>query len=168
MFSFNLVDEKWIPCIMPDGSRQERSLIDVLLMAGEITEIFDSSPLVTIALHRLLLAILHRNFGPANKEEWQRMWNEGKWQNDKLSAYFAKWHPRFELFDNKYPFYQCASLPFSGTDSKGKLESYENSIASIAHELAIYLDKATLFDHTTEASPPTLSSAEAARLLLAF
>src|SRR4030042_1009376 len=168
MFSFNLVDEKWIPRIMPDGSRQERSLIEVLLKAGEIKEIFDSSPLATVALHRLLLAILHCNFGPANKVEWQKIWNRGRFDEGRLLNYFHHWHGRFDLFDERYPFYQSASVPFSGSNSKGKLESYENSIASLAHELAIYLNKATLFDNTTESSSPTVSSSEAARLLLAF
>jgi CRISPR system Cascade subunit CasA len=169
MFSFNLIDDKWIPCIMPDGRQEEKNLKEVLSQAGEIKEIFDSSPLVTTALHRLLLAVLHRNFGPGTEGEWQIMWHEGKgeWQRGKLSDYLTEWRHRFDLFSEKHPFYQCASLPFSVADSKGKLKSYEKPIANLIHELSSG-DNATLFDHTTESEPKAVSAAEAARLLVAF
>jgi len=73
MFSFNLIDEKWIPCLMiPDGKKEELSIKETLFRSQVIKEICDSSPLVTVALHRLLLAMLHRNYGPANEEEWGR------------------------------------------------------------------------------------------------
>jgi len=168
-FSFNLIDDRWIPCIMPDGRQEEKSLREVLLQAGGIEEIFDSSPLVTIALHRLLLAVLHRNFGPGSGGEWQTMWRQGKgeWQRGKLSDYLDQWRHRFDLFSEKHPFYQCASLPFSATDSKGKFKSYEKPIANLIHELSSG-DNATLFDHTNESEPKAVSAAEAARLLVAF
>ena len=73
---FNLVDEKWIPCLIAgEKSPQEFSLREVLVQAHEISEIFDNSPLVTISLHRLLLAILHRNFGPASFSKWKELSN---------------------------------------------------------------------------------------------
>ena len=68
-YSFNLIDQPWIPCVLPHGRMEDLSLRDTLLNAHKITAIFDQSPLVTAALHRLLLAILHRNFGPASQGE---------------------------------------------------------------------------------------------------
>ncbi len=169
MFSFNLIDSKWIPCILPDGEREELSIKETFERTLEIQEIFDPSPLVTVAIHRLLLAILHRNFGPANETEWAKLWNDGKgdWDKAKLTTYLDKWHGRFGLFDGKYPFYQCATIPISATDAKSKPKSYAKSVSNMVHELATG-DNATLFDHSIEDNPRALSCAEAARLLVAF
>lgn len=60
MAEFNLIDEPWIPCIALDGQSIEYGIRDTLLKAHELREICDDSPLVTVALHRLLLAILYR------------------------------------------------------------------------------------------------------------
>lgn len=61
MPEFNLVDQSWIPCLLRDGGKpQELSLRDTLIGAHEIRELCDDSPLVTVSLHRLLLAVLHR------------------------------------------------------------------------------------------------------------
>lgn len=169
MFSFNLIDCKWIPCILPGGGREELSIKETFKRASDIQEIFDPSPLVTVAVHRLLLAILHRNFGPANETEWAKLWNGGKgdWDQEKLRTYLDKWHSRFDLFDEEHPFYQCATMPVSVTDAKGKSKSYAKSVSNMVHELATG-DNATLFDHCIEDNPRALSSAEAARLLVAF
>jgi len=172
MPSFNLVIEKWIPFIWQDNTTAELGLQEVLVQAHRIKEIFDPSPLVTVSLHRLLLAILHRNFGPANEKEWAELWQngKGKWDEDKLAKYFHEWQNvkhRFDLFDEKYPFYQCASLPFSQVDSKGKLKSYEKPVSNLFHELARD-NNATLFDHTVKVNPKAVSPAESARVLVAF
>jgi len=57
---------KMDPCILGTGGQEELSIREIFTeskMSG-IQEISDSSPLVTVAIHRLLLTILHRNFGP--------------------------------------------------------------------------------------------------------
>jgi CRISPR system Cascade subunit CasA len=167
MYSFNLIDEKWIPCILPDGNRVELSIQEVFKTAPDIMEIFDPSPLVTVALHRLLLAILHRNFGPSDKYAWQQIWDNRIWDTNQIMAYLSKWHDRFDLFDKKHPFYQCASLPSNNLDSHGKMTSLEKPLANMIHELAAG-DNATLFDHTFEASPDIFTPAEAARSLITY
>jgi CRISPR system Cascade subunit CasA len=129
-----------------------------LARAPELREVDDSSPLVTISLYRLLLAILHRNFGPKDMETWHDLWQRGAWDTAILDAYFD--HPeryhRFDLFGER-PFYQSASLDTATPEP----------IALLAHELASG-NNATLFDHTFEAEPPTVSAAQAARYLLAY
>jgi len=165
VFSFNLIDSKWIPCILPDGEREELSIKETFERTSEIQEIFDPSPLVMVAIHRLLLAILHRNFGPANETEWAKLWNDGKgnWDKAKLTTYLDKWHSRFDLLNEKYPFYQCASLTSAVTNKSEPI-----SIGNLLHESAIYLGKATLFDHDTDDVILGISPAKATRLLLAF
>jgi len=154
--SFNLLDEPWLPCAMLDGSAAELSLTDALLHAHEIRELFDESPLVTVALHRLLLAILHRNFGPAGVPEWFALWRRARWDETKLTPYFSRWRERFDLFHPKHPFYQVPEI-----ENAGRLTA-----ATLFQELSAG-NNPTLFDHTNETAPPRFSPAQAARGLVA-
>jgi CRISPR system Cascade subunit CasA len=155
-YSFNLVDQPFIPCLMRGGGQVELGLQDTLLRAPDIREIRDGSPLVTIALHRLLLAVLHRNFGPASLKDWKRLWQAGRWDEATLAAYFRRWRDRFDLFDGARPFYQTAGF-------RAKKLSTANRLA---HEQASG-NNATLFDHTTDDNPPALTPAQAVRLVIA-
>jgi CRISPR system Cascade subunit CasA len=127
-----------------------------LLRAHEIGEVHDGSPVVTLALHRLLLAILHRNFGPASLRAWKRLWVAGHFDSGKLTGYFDRWHNRFDLFDRERPFYQTGGL----TSDRSL------PIAALFDELSCK-NNATLFDHSTNENHRTVSAAEAARGLIA-
>jgi len=154
---FNLVDEPWIPCLITkDGRSVELGILHCLTQAPNIREIADPSPLVEVAVHRLLLAILHRVFGPKSPDAWQRVWKARTLDADRLRAYLDKVRGHFNLFDDDHPFYQSKSLDFS----------YEGSVSKLVHELASG-NNATLFDHTTDDVELSLSPAEAARLLVA-
>ncbi len=156
MPEFNLVDREWVPCLMRDGNQpRELSLRDVLLEAHNIREVFDDSPLVTVALHRLLLAILHRNFGPASFGEWKELWNCGKWDGQAITKYLEKWRHRFDLFDQTRPFYQVKRMANAGLQPTTLLA------------LEISGSQATLFDHNFDAAPPVMSAASAARYVIA-
>lgn len=154
--SFNLIDEPWLPCIRADGKAEQLSLRDALVRAHEIRELFDESPLVTVALHRLLLAILHRNFGPANIEEWFQLWRRGRWNEEKLGDYFTRWHDRFELFHPERPFYQVTEIESAG----------RQPLSILFQELTTG-NNTTLFDHTYEDAPPRIDASQAARGLIA-
>jgi len=172
--SFNLVVEPWLPCTMArDGERKELGLEEVLTRSHEVREISDPSPVITIALHRLLLAILHRNFGPRDTIAWRKLWREGsgQWDADVLRDYFWEWNDqknRFDLFDESFPFYQSASVPFVQVDPKTKKEKQkETTVAKLVHGLSSGHDP-TLFDHSLDEEPRSFSPAETARLLVAF
>jgi CRISPR system Cascade subunit CasA len=154
--SFNLIDEPFLPVIRPDGRTKELGLRETLQQAHELRELRDDSPLVTAALHRLLLAILHRVFGPENENAWAQLRDHGRWDAEALDAYLDRWRDRFDLFDARRPFYQTARFR---TDPPG-------GISRLAHELASG-NNATLFDHTRDDPPAAVSPAEAARLLIA-
>ena len=77
MGKFNLIEEPWIPHINREGHLEECGIIKIFENSHQIREISDASPLVTASLYRLLLAILHRNFGPANVSDWERLWKMG-------------------------------------------------------------------------------------------
>lgn len=156
MPSFDLVDEKWIPCILSGGKHEDFSLKEVLINAHEIREIFDPSPLVTVSLHRLLLAILHRNFGPANIRAWQEIWNAKSVNKRTITDYLQKWRHRFNLFDEMRPFYQTSELNNAET----------HPILHLAMEVASG-NNATLFDHNSDARRNAVSPAVAARYVIA-
>lgn len=154
--SFNLIDEPFIPCVMPDGTTEERNLRDALVNAPDAREIRDDSPLVTAALHRFLLAILHRNFGPKNLDAWKTLWQAGCFDSAVLDRYFEQWRERFDLFHPRWPFYQTSELC---TDKP-------LSVAALFEELARG-NNATLFDHTTDGKNEGVTPAAAARGLIA-
>lgn len=162
MNKFDLTKEPWIPCLMPDGSIKEFNLLDVLTKAHEIKEITDDSPLVVISLYRLLLAILHRNLGPKNFEEWKVLWRKGFWEREKLEAYFESENckNRFNLFDDERPFYQYPKLT-----KKGGIESDKQSIEVLMEEKATGAN-ATLFDHSFKSKEIAYPAAVAARYLI--
>lgn len=141
---------------MSTGSACELSLADALVRAHEIREIFDESPLVTVALHRLLLAILHRNFGPPGRKAWFDLWKRGRWDAKKLSEYFSRWHERFEVFHPERPFYQVPEM-----------DGVSRQPAAILFQEMAAGNNTTLFDHSFEAEQPALPAARAARGLVA-
>src|SRR5437773_2396779 len=98
---FNLIDQPFIPCVMPNGSCGTFGLRETFMRADEIREIRDGSPLVTLALHRLLLAILHRNFGPRDMKEWRHLWEAERFDAAALETYFKRWSEHFDLFHTK-------------------------------------------------------------------
>jgi len=155
-YSFDLTQERWVPCVMPDGSSEELSLRDALVRAHEIREVLDASPLVTVCLHRLMLAILHRVFGPADPDEWAEMWEAGQFDERDLTDYLDQWRHCFDLFDDERPFYQTAGMP----------AVWLKSITTLAQHLASG-NNDTLFDHSLDEEPVAVTPARAARLLLA-
>lgn len=154
-FSFNLVDEPWIPCLDRDGNPVELNLREVFAQAHRLTGVVADSPPVTVALHRLLLAILHRVFGPEDEEAWVALWEAKQWDTEAINTYLNEWQHRFDLFDAQYPFYQAA-------DKRVK----PKSVISLNHDRASG-NNPTLFDHHNEEGGESLSPAQAARSLVA-
>ena len=149
-FSFNLIDEPWLPCARPDGGQELLGLRRALAEAHRLRELGGESPLVVVALHRLLLALLHRVFGPADIEAWAALWRGGAFDAAALDAYFAQWHDRFDLFHPTRPFYQAA-------DPRVKPKSVLT--------LILDMSSAGIFEHS-ETDRVTLSPAQAARALI--
>jgi len=163
-FTFNLLDNPWLPCLLPGphGSvhREELGLRAVLERAHEITELSNPSPLITVAVYRLLIAMAHRVFGPADMEAWWELWDARQPDAARLTAYLDSdaARGRFDLFDDARPFYQVARLGIE----------YGASIAKLTHEQANTGNAVLLSDHGQDAAATGLTPAEAARYLVAF
>ena len=128
MSEYNLIDEPWIPCLDLQGQRVEHGIRDTLLKAHELCEICDDSPLVTVAIHRLLLAILYRAYeGPSDMATWRSLHEIGRFAPaDAIDEYFRYWRNRFYLFDDKYPFLQVADLDLNDYKQEGTVEKYKS------------------------------------------
>ena len=151
--SFNLIDQPWIPCIAVEGKFVEVSLRGLLARAHELREVSCETPIMSASVLPLVLAILHRVFGPEDFDDWAALWKAGKFDMERLEDYFGKWRERFDLFHPERPFYQVK-------DNQVDLKSLIYLIHSIGNT-------ATLFTHANEEAGIQLSAAEAARQLMA-
>jgi CRISPR system Cascade subunit CasA len=153
--SFNLIDSRFIPCVI-EGEVQTLNLRDAIVRAHEVQELRDSSPLTTVALHRLLLAILYRVLGgPDTTGKWQEWWETKKFVSKPFDEYFEKWRERFDLFDVKRPFFQDTEF----------VARTRNGVNQLVRERSRG-NNGTLFDHTHEEPPPFLTADETARALI--
>lgn len=157
MAEFNLIDEPWIPCITLEGSSKEFGIRDTLMKAHELREICDDSPLVTVAIHRLLLAVLYRAYsGPNDFGRWKGLYARGKFDSKTVTVYLEQWNSRFYLLDDEYPFYQMNGLETNNSVSVNRLATECSSG-----------NNATLFDHCSDDQKVSWSFAKVARQLLA-
>jgi len=157
MAEFNLIDESWIPCISRQGGSVEYGIRDVLLKAHDLREVCDGSPLVTAAIHRLLLAILYRaHNGPRDFNAWSKLYTSGAFDAEIISGYLSRWKDRFYLIEAIYPFFQIAQL-----ETKKAV-----SITRLATECASG-NNATLFDHSSDGGESEWLFAQTARRLIA-
>lgn len=158
-FSFNLIDDKWIPCIRAeDGKSVTLTLRETFSEAHSLYDISGNTPLQTAALYRLLIAILLRVYQPTadDFETWQEMWQSPTWDMDRINSYLDEWHHRFELFAEERPFYQSES-----DDSRVR----PKPITSIKYGNGFLHNP--LFDHDNEQNGRSLTPAEVARNLIA-
>ena len=158
--SFDLLTQPWLPCLPLDSQTPvPLSLPQALTKAHNYREVVADSPLVAVALHRLLLAVLHRAYmGPRNPDEWHAVRSAGRFDADRVQIYLndSRWRTHFDLFDPHRPFYQVPEMEDTEPVSAAKLATERASGNNI-----------TLFDHTT-GDTMSFSPAEGARYLVAF
>ena len=161
--SFNLLDQPWIPVKSRQLADNELSLLEAFQRAPTITEIHDPSPLVTVALQRLLLAVVYRAVdGPNSRDEWRQLWREGL-PLDRITAYLNRWRPRFDLFDIADPFFQIGGL--ETLNAKGE-PTRPGPVTVLRPEMASKNNK-VLFDHSHDDGVEAWSPSMTARALVA-
>ena len=155
MSDFDLIERAWIPARTLSGEPVLLGLRALLARAHELRGIEDASPLVSAALNRLTLALLYRALRPTKLSQLRALLEAGRFNMNVIDPHLDEHRPRFELFGQK-PFFQVGNLKFTE----------DTSVAKLAVERSSGNNKA-LFDHSLDGRPPTLSYAEAARLLVA-
>jgi CRISPR system Cascade subunit CasA len=155
-YSFNLLERPWIPCLTRQGTAVPLSLRETLARAHELLNITHESPLVGVSVMRLLLAVLHRVYGPRNAASWAILWRSPSFDMAALDGYFDEWRGRFDLFDAERPFYQDASIP----------RCLAGPVSKLVHSSASG-NNATLFDHSLDDDCAAITAQEAASQLVA-
>ncbi|MFI9388974.1 type I-E CRISPR-associated protein Cse1/CasA [Kutzneria sp. NPDC052558] len=152
---FDLLTRPWIPVVDLAGERREVSLARLILGAHQFRRIVAEAPPMTAALHRLVLAVMHRAYAPRDDEQWSELWSRRRLPFAPLHAYLTEHRARFDLLDQDRPFLQCPKLGVKAWSSAAKLVPFRASGNNV-----------TLFDHTTDAETVALPLAEAARWLV--
>ena len=168
MAEFNLIDEPWIPCIDPHGQRVDYGIRDTLLRAHELREICDDSPLVTVAIHRLLLAVLYRAYkGPSDMASWKALYARGRFDpSDGIGNYLKDWYNRFDLFDDNHPFMQVAGLDLNDYKQDGAVKNYKSDgLMRLVREAPDKRGR-ILFDHRVGVERPDYEPKQIAKMIL--
>ncbi len=152
---FNLITKPWIPVVSPEGKSTSVGIREALVNAHYLRQLGCALPHANAAIYRLLLAILHRVFGPADETEWQALWERGSFDALQLDTYLTRWQERFDLFSPTHPFYQNRHPKVEIKPANALLDAVAGG------------DSDTLFDHTFDAQPITLPADMAALILLA-
>lgn len=126
----NLVTEAWIPVVRPDGKPDTVGLMQVFTEGQQFSDLA-VRPHERIALMRLLICIAQAALnGPEDIEAWDNAPNVLPQAAEK---YLEEWKLSFNLFDQKRPFLQIASLEKlkkTPKESQGKNPGTETSSAN--------------------------------------
>jgi len=153
---FSLWTEAWIPVEDLEGRLLKVSLPEALRQAHMLRGVSDPSPLITVALHRLLLAVIWRTHPLESSGDWERLWKSGRFDSEAIAAYGEGREEQFDLLHPTRPFYQVPFMP----DEK------VHPVAALALEAASGNNPA-LFDHGRVEGDTVLPLDRAACYLLA-
>jgi CRISPR system Cascade subunit CasA len=121
---FNLLHQRWVTVMKPDGATEPISLLDLFRNAPKWQGLAGELPTQDMAVLRLLLAILHAVFGrydpdgtfaplsspAAALNRWQTLWGGHTFPMGIIEDYLRRYEDRFWLFHPERPFYQVAGL----------------------------------------------------------
>lgn len=162
--SFNLIDKPWIRVRDDAGVVKEVSLLELFRQAPKLKCLANDLPTQDFAILRVLLAILQRSISPMlddldediePAEVWGRLWEASELPMKDIERYLAKWHNRFDLFDQERPFMQVPGL----RTSRDELLPVSKIIADVP-------DGDRLFSLRSSYKLNCLTFAEAARWLV--
>lgn len=153
---FNLLDQPWIVVLALDGREHEVSILDLFAQAPQLSAIGGEVPTQAFAITRLLVAFLHRALdGPADQKEWAELWSQRALPMTPIQRYAERvWH-RFNLFDERAPFFQVPGLE----TTKGEVSGLEKIVADVPNG-------APLFTTRSVSNLARLEPGEAARWLV--
>lgn len=150
--TFDLTQEPWIPVMDQHLQVREVSLATLFEDPRKFKAIAGENPPVTLALHRFLLALIHRSHrGPSSIGHWQEIHASG---HHAVLEYLANHRERFDLRHPTEPFMQ--DLELNEAQAAPVFVSADWQAANTS----------TVFSHAHEWRQGTLSASEGARTLL--
>lgn len=133
---YSLWDSPWIPAIDDSGQLKLLSIRGTLVQADHLREVFDASPLVVVAVTRLLQTVLYRVFKPKTHADWAQLWRTGCFDSGPLDRYGDIYRDSFDLLHPDNPFSLAPKMP----------DENEHPISALVLEAASG-NNPTLFDH---------------------
>jgi CRISPR system Cascade subunit CasA len=118
---FDLWKQPWIGLEKKTGEIERVGIENTLLAAHEYQGIFDQSPLVIVAIHRLLTAILQDIFAPSSEKELKQLWKMTRIPENVIYEFSSRYGNRFDLFSREAPFFQSSDVsifPVKGQNIK--------------------------------------------------
>lgn len=111
--TFSLWSEPWMEAERLDGTVALVSLETLLHEAQQFRRLYDPSPLVVVAVQRLLVAILQDALRPTQTAELVALWRAARLPAEAIERFGATFAHRFDLFSETLPFLQSADLPLA-------------------------------------------------------
>lgn len=137
VLAYDLLADPWIPCLDRRGLMRKVNIMQALEDAHELREITDASPLVTMGVYRLLIAILHGAMSLDDDRNWEELWHRGAFPAGVINRIRDICKGRFNLFDASHPFYQSGDIPLNPmpkeTKSVGSLSLEDPTGTGVLH-----------------------------------
>lgn len=138
--SFDLLQEPWLPLRRPDGTMEEVSIRQAFRLAPHRTGIGGELPTTSVALLRLLVAVLQASLDLTleGKSLWRDLWRGESLPCDEIDAYLDEYSSCFDLWHPERPFFQVADL----TAVNGKVGSLLPLIADVPNNDQFFITRA--------------------------
>ena len=143
-FSYNLWHEPWLDVETISGDIKRINLEKLLLECQFYRAIYHSSPLVTMGLYRLVVAILQDIYRPEKLIDIVNIKKNDKFPPEKIIEFGQNFGDRFDLFSKDAPFMQSADLPLTA-----KNETKLKPVSSLLPEIPSGTE-VVHFRHTSE------------------
>ena len=136
----------------PSGTLDTLSLAETLQQAHQIHTLYEPSPLIVTAVHRLLVAILQDIYQPQETPDLVAIWRTGHFEPARITAFGEAYEDRFDLFSEEAPFLQTADLnrqPAKGDKAKpvGYLLQEQTVGTAVTHYNHAYDDSQIFCSH---------------------
>ena len=156
--TFRLDIEPWVP-VFGSGGSEVVSLRELLARAHEFADLDPAlDPFQYAAIHGLVTAIISDVIGLDTDEDWEELFEAGRFDADTIGTYFDTDPAAWDLFDPVRPFMQVADLEPSKAGPR--------PVGSLMPEVAAG-NNVPVFSVFTDADAPAITFAEAGRRLLA-
>lgn len=167
-FTYNLLKEAWIPCKDQEEILKLVNIVDAVTDAHKLKNLQADTPITTASLYLFLLAFVSAIFKPEDDGDWEEIWQNGSFSREKVMDYTEKWKERFNLFDEKHPFFQDMKIGKRKADKeklKKENEAEPKGLAGFLLHVASGTNP-TLFDHSMDDRVKHYTPEQAAQLLI--
>ena len=111
----DLWNNRWIPVVMPDGTRQRVSLVTALCEGHHIHDVAVVRPNEEAGLRRFLTAVAQAVASPQTLSDVRALLQAGRFEERDVIAFGAQMAGRFDLAHTERPFLQWAAWPVEPT-----------------------------------------------------